>query len=212
MEQNPLHSQDLNYGVPPIFNAILDELLDETITLYRSQYEAEGKAQSPVQNQEGETGSTSKRELVKADSLKLDLSKLNKAEEAKQQSDQKKIAVNQGPPSKSKSAHFLKRPSFDANATKEQRFSNLVNDQKLRRGSFLAKSLQTKLNMCPPMTHRVESDSILLSEDEEANMSIEKDAIFARANRGASMRTTRPRQRLISPLSVPELDEEHSNK
>ena len=50
MEQNPLHSQDLNYGVPPIFNAILDELLDETITLYRSQYEAEGKAQSPLQN------------------------------------------------------------------------------------------------------------------------------------------------------------------
>ena len=50
MEQNPLHSQDLNYGVPPIFNAILDELLDETITLYRSQYEAEGKVQSPVQN------------------------------------------------------------------------------------------------------------------------------------------------------------------
>ena len=50
MEQNPLHSQDLNYGVPPIFNAILDELLDETITLYRSQYEAEAKAQSPVQN------------------------------------------------------------------------------------------------------------------------------------------------------------------
>ena len=47
--------------------------------------------------------------------------------------------------------------------------------------------------MCPPMTHRVESDSILLSEDDEANMSLEKDAIFARANRGTSLKTTRPR-------------------
>ena len=34
MEQNPLHSQDLNYGVPPIFNALLDQLLDETMALY----------------------------------------------------------------------------------------------------------------------------------------------------------------------------------
>ena len=28
MQQNPLHSQDLNYGIPPLFNEILDELLE----------------------------------------------------------------------------------------------------------------------------------------------------------------------------------------
>jgi hypothetical protein len=29
MEQNPLHSQDLNYGVPQAYNDILNDLLDE---------------------------------------------------------------------------------------------------------------------------------------------------------------------------------------
>jgi len=31
MEQNPLHSKDLNYGVPNLYNAILDELIDEPL-------------------------------------------------------------------------------------------------------------------------------------------------------------------------------------
>ena len=30
MEKNPLDSKDLNYGVPPYFNQILDNLLDAT--------------------------------------------------------------------------------------------------------------------------------------------------------------------------------------
>lgn len=30
MEQNPLHAKDLNYGVPNLFNQILDDLLDDT--------------------------------------------------------------------------------------------------------------------------------------------------------------------------------------
>lgn len=30
MEQNPLHSKDLNHGVPGLFNQILDDLLDDT--------------------------------------------------------------------------------------------------------------------------------------------------------------------------------------
>lgn len=30
MEQNPLHSSDLNYGVPHLFNEMMDEILDNT--------------------------------------------------------------------------------------------------------------------------------------------------------------------------------------
>ena len=41
MEQNPLHSQDLNHGVPPFFNDILDELLDDTHAIYAEEYDME---------------------------------------------------------------------------------------------------------------------------------------------------------------------------
>ena len=41
MEQNPLHSQDLNHGVPPFFNEILDELLDDTHAIYAEEYQME---------------------------------------------------------------------------------------------------------------------------------------------------------------------------
>jgi hypothetical protein len=30
MEQNPIHSSDLNYGVPQLFNEMMDEILDNT--------------------------------------------------------------------------------------------------------------------------------------------------------------------------------------
>lgn len=30
MEQNPLHSSDLNYGVPHLFNEMMDEIFDNT--------------------------------------------------------------------------------------------------------------------------------------------------------------------------------------
>lgn len=30
MEQNPLHSSDLNYGVPHLFNEMMDEIVDNT--------------------------------------------------------------------------------------------------------------------------------------------------------------------------------------
>lgn len=39
MQQNPLHSADLNHGVPNEFNIILDELLDDTHNLYAEEYE-----------------------------------------------------------------------------------------------------------------------------------------------------------------------------
>jgi hypothetical protein len=38
MEQNPLHSRDLNYGVPNLFNEILDELLDDTHQILAEEY------------------------------------------------------------------------------------------------------------------------------------------------------------------------------
>ena len=31
MEQNPLHSKDVNYGVPNFYLQILDELIDEPV-------------------------------------------------------------------------------------------------------------------------------------------------------------------------------------
>ena len=61
MEQNPLHSQDLNHGVPPVFNEILDELLDETTAMFAEEHEME---QAPMRKMES-TGSTSKTELEK---------------------------------------------------------------------------------------------------------------------------------------------------
>lgn len=38
MEQNPLHSKDLNYGVPQLFNDILDDMLDDTHDVLAEEY------------------------------------------------------------------------------------------------------------------------------------------------------------------------------
>ena len=38
MQQNPLHSVDLNHGVPNEFNIILDELLDNQYGLYAEEF------------------------------------------------------------------------------------------------------------------------------------------------------------------------------
>ena len=38
MQQNPLHSIDLNHGVPNEFNHILDELLDDQHAIYAEEY------------------------------------------------------------------------------------------------------------------------------------------------------------------------------
>ena len=46
MEQNPLHSQDLNHGVPPFFNELLDELLDDTHANYEEEYQNDGQGES----------------------------------------------------------------------------------------------------------------------------------------------------------------------
>lgn len=39
MEQNPLHSRDLNYGVPQLFNDILDDMLDDTHDVLAEEYQ-----------------------------------------------------------------------------------------------------------------------------------------------------------------------------
>jgi len=39
MEQNPLHSKDLNYGVPQLFNNILDDMLDDTHDVLAEEYQ-----------------------------------------------------------------------------------------------------------------------------------------------------------------------------
>lgn len=39
MEQNPLHAKDLNYGVPNLFNQILDELLDDTHQILAEEFQ-----------------------------------------------------------------------------------------------------------------------------------------------------------------------------
>eukprot|EP00347_Sterkiella_histriomuscorum_P000676 403374927 len=39
MEQNPLHSKDLNYGIPNRYNQILDELLDDTHQILAEEYQ-----------------------------------------------------------------------------------------------------------------------------------------------------------------------------
>ena len=39
MEQNPLHSKDLNHGVPPYFCEMLDQLLDDTHAVPEEQSE-----------------------------------------------------------------------------------------------------------------------------------------------------------------------------
>ena len=41
MEQNPLHSKDLNYGLPSLFNEILDEFLDDTHQVLAEEFQYE---------------------------------------------------------------------------------------------------------------------------------------------------------------------------
>ena len=38
MQQNPLHSTDLNHGVPNQFNVLLDDLLDKQHAIYAEEY------------------------------------------------------------------------------------------------------------------------------------------------------------------------------
>ena len=64
--------------------------------------------------------------------------------------------------------------------------------------------MSSKLHIFPPMTHRVESEeffgsvmnennSIVLSENDEANLSLEKEAIFGKQDKPTGFNTTRPR-------------------
>ena len=43
MELDPLNSKDLNYGVPPYFNKVLDDLLDDSEAIFAVRSQSQGK-------------------------------------------------------------------------------------------------------------------------------------------------------------------------